>query len=686
MWSDERIRSFFGELDGYVAHYADFAADDDTNGPLFFSRALDDFCASEALTAEQIGKTVLNYVPYEHGFFWWGGYGVSAEHTMYLNLRNDIDAPSSGSKEQNGFIMAGQIGGQIFIDPWGFVCPGDYQKAARFAKKAASIAWDGDGIYGGMFVAACISAAFEDGDIESVIMKGLSVIPEDSLYSEVVRSVIDWHSAHSDDWRGCLEYIKSNYWIDKFIGNCHIIPNSAIMVLSMLYGEGNFSRCLNICNMCGFDTDCNAGNIGAILGVLNGLENMDIGKWFPEINDFQAASSVIGSLNITDVASSALHFAKLGFGVMGEDIPPHLEHVLDDSVRNLNFELPYSTHSIRAEVMDSCEVLISVRNTDEDSFTGKRSLSISAAPMPSGRRLKVYLKTYYGKEDFANGRYEPVCSPIAYPGQSISVCIKPKKEGLRVCLYALDGHDGSYLASERYQLTAASWNRLEYRIPSGIDACIKEIGLIAETDEITKLGGELDFYIDDFSWDGQADYIVDFAKEHNWSWLQKDARTELSQFTRLKGICLIEDGKAKLYSYDYSEFYTGDIRWKDYQASLDISPISGSWSGLNFRVQGAARSYAVVITEGLVCLYKNIDCKYRLLASEKAEIEYGRTYELQINAVSNDFSIYLNGSRCLEYTDFDNPYLNGCIGLSSRESSHAVFGNITVKPLARSEL
>ena len=287
MWSDERIRSFFGELNGYVAHFSDFAADDDTNGPLFFSRALDDYCASENLTPEQIGKTVLNYVPYEHGFFWWGGYGVSSEHTMYLNLRNGIPAPVSGAVEQNGFIVAEQIGGQIFIDPWGFVCPGDYQKAARYARKAASIAWDGEGIYGGMFVAACISAAFEDNDIYSVLKKGLSVIPSSSQYAKTVKDIMDWHSAHKDDWRACLEYVKKNYWMDKFIGNCHIIPNAAIMILSMLYGDGQFTRSLNICNMCGFDTDCNVGNIGAVLGVLNGLDKMDLDKWFPEYTEYE---------------------------------------------------------------------------------------------------------------------------------------------------------------------------------------------------------------------------------------------------------------------------------------------------------------------------------------------------------------------------------------------------------------
>ena len=67
------------------------------------------------------------------------GYGVSTEHTAYLNLRNGITAPRSGSIEQNGHVAAEQIGGQIFIDTWGLVTPGNPDLAAKLAQKAASV-------------------------------------------------------------------------------------------------------------------------------------------------------------------------------------------------------------------------------------------------------------------------------------------------------------------------------------------------------------------------------------------------------------------------------------------------------------------------------------------------------------------------------------------------------------------
>ena len=134
-WTDDRIWQTYGELTGYVRRYRYFRPDDDLSGPLIFIRALEDFTATEDLTPQDIGNTWLKYLGDGHCTLWWGGYGVSTEHTAYLNLANGIPAPRSGSIEQNGQIVAEQIGGQIFIDTWGLVCPGDPEKAARYASR-----------------------------------------------------------------------------------------------------------------------------------------------------------------------------------------------------------------------------------------------------------------------------------------------------------------------------------------------------------------------------------------------------------------------------------------------------------------------------------------------------------------------------------------------------------------------
>ena len=225
-WTAEKIAEVYGEIWDYPVDYNIFAADDDSNGPVFFVRSLKDSGHGAELTAQDVADALLNYAPCEHGFFWWGGYGVSTEHTAYLNLQKGIPAPLSGSILKNGSTMAEQIGGQIFIDAWGLVAPGNPDLAAKLAKQAASVTHDRNGIYGGIFIAVCISAAFTGCTIREMLDAALSYIPEDSEYARTVREVRAFYEKEvSKDWRAAFRYVKEHFGYDRYPGWCHIIPN-----------------------------------------------------------------------------------------------------------------------------------------------------------------------------------------------------------------------------------------------------------------------------------------------------------------------------------------------------------------------------------------------------------------------------------------------------------------------------
>ena len=148
VWTYERIQHYYGDITGYVKPFKNFAADDDANGPYYFLRALYDRRGPGKLVPQDVAEAWLNYAREGVGMFWWGGYGVSTEHTAYLNLKNGMAAPASGSAAVNGMTLAEQIGGQIFIDTWGLVFPGNPAKAAEYATAAAAVSHDRNGLYG----------------------------------------------------------------------------------------------------------------------------------------------------------------------------------------------------------------------------------------------------------------------------------------------------------------------------------------------------------------------------------------------------------------------------------------------------------------------------------------------------------------------------------------------------------
>ena len=682
-WTYEKIKNIYEELDHYPVDYHEFAADDDSNGPLFFLKALENRKDKSELKAQDVAEALLNYAPFEHGFFWWGGYGVSTEHTAYLNLRNGIKAPRSGSIEQNGAAVAEQIGGQIFIDTWGLVTAGNPDLAAKYAKEAASVTHDGNGVYGGIFIASCISYAFVEQDIRKIIEKGLSYIPADSEYTRVVKAVIDYYEKNPDSWRACFQYIFDHFGYDKYPGNCHIIPNIAVMILGLLYGEGDFSKTITITNMCGWDTDCNVGNVAAIMGVRCGLNGIDYGKWRKPVNDLVICSSVVGSLNIMDIPYGASYIAKLAYQIAGEEIPEPFGPIFEKRMDSCHFEYPGSTHAIRVRTgkemkNDNQTLEYELKNSEETAYTGTHSLKVMAKPTIPGDKIFVYKKVYYVPEDFHDSRYDPCFSPLVYPGQIIhgSAYLPAYGSECQVRLYAREKRSGEILTGEPVLLEKGKWEELSFRIPGGSDGLIDEIGFQFGMCGCHGERMELAVLIDDLYVDGKADYVLDFSKEEEEKW--NGLHREISQMTRLKGLMYLNDNSLHLSCPDFAEAYTGSYTWKDYQAEYYFTPLLGEHHGVNFRIQGAIRSYAVaLLPDNKAALLKN-DNGYVTLAESDFNWNLGEEYKVTVSAAGNQLKAVINDLVTLEYTDNENPYLEGFIGVSVRNGSHCSYQKIKV--------
>ncbi|MDI4645147.1 ADP-ribosylglycohydrolase family protein [Cohnella hashimotonis] len=675
-WTQERIERAFGEITEYVHHFKNFAADDDTNGPLFFLRALEDYTHTREITPEQMGLAWLNYAPEGHGFFWWGGYGKSTEHTAYVNLRNGIMAPESGSIRRNGATVAEQIGGQIFSETWGLIAPGQPVLAAEYACKMASVSHDGEGKYGGMFVAACVAAAFIEVEIEEIIEAGLSVIPASSRYAEMTRDVMRIYRERPADWRQGFAYVHENYGYDKYPGVCHIIPNAAVVVLSLLYGEGDFSRSINICNMCGWDTDCNVANVGTILGVKNGLQGMDA-AWRKPINDFLCCSSVIGSLNILDLPWCASYIARFGYLLSEQPVPEAWRFILDTDRIRCHFEYPGSTHAFKTEADHGVEA--SILNVADKAYSGTRSLRIMFDKVNSGCGYRTYLQTYYGPEDFNDSRYDPAFSPILYPGQTVA-CKAMVPSGtpdpMLARLYVHDCNSGHTYYGPKTMLLPNQWESLEFRVPQLHGACLDRAGV--EWIPLQARYASMIAYLDDFEIGGAPDYTLDFSKERIERW--NGVHQEVSQLTYLRGIWTLEEGELSAsYAGEPAEAYTGQLHWSDLDIEAELVPKLGHAHMINFRVQGAIRSYAFGLggSGAKAVLLKN-DNGYRELASWPYAWRHGDSYKLVVKMRGNHFAMHINDDLVLEFTDDDRPYGKGMVGFSSHENSHTHYKYLTV--------
>jgi hypothetical protein len=193
------------------------------------------------------------------------------------NYYDSIFAPLSGTPEYN--LHADDIDFQIEADYIGFMCPGMPGKASAIADKIGRIMNYGDGVYGGLFVAALYSEAFFESDIQMIIEKALLSIPSESDYYKIVKDVSKLHKQYPTDWQAAWKELEGKWGDVDICGagsafNIDAKLNGAYIVMGLLYGEGDPVKTLEITTRCGQDSDCNPSNALAVLGVIKGFSGL----------------------------------------------------------------------------------------------------------------------------------------------------------------------------------------------------------------------------------------------------------------------------------------------------------------------------------------------------------------------------------------------------------------------------
>jgi len=193
------------------------------------------------------------------------------------NYYDSIFPPASGHPEFNSH--ADDIDFQIEADYLGFMCPGMPVTASKMADKIGHIMNYGDGVYGGIFLAALNSVAFFESDIPKVIDEALTSIPAESDYAKIVSDVILLHKNNPNDWRAAWAELQTKWGNDHFCGsgsdfNIDAKLNGAYIVMGLLYGEGDPMKTMEISTRCGQDSDCNPSSAMAVLGVIIGFDKL----------------------------------------------------------------------------------------------------------------------------------------------------------------------------------------------------------------------------------------------------------------------------------------------------------------------------------------------------------------------------------------------------------------------------
>ena len=267
--------------------------DDDMDFPILGLLALER--KGHDFSARTMAHIWLEYMPFSTLY--------TAENVAYRNFVMSLWPPESASF-RNPFRE--WIGAQIRADIFGYVAPGNPEKAAHLAFFDASISHEKNGIYGEMFVAAMLAAAFVVDDIEEIIAIGLSEIPQNSRLTEAVKDTLAWCQQETD-WEHIWQKIHDKY---GHYHGVHTVNNAALVVMGLMLGAQDYEKGITTTVRAGWDTDCTAATVGSILGVMRGADGLPE-KWIEVFNDrLVSAVRTENENRISDLAKRTLVVAK----------------------------------------------------------------------------------------------------------------------------------------------------------------------------------------------------------------------------------------------------------------------------------------------------------------------------------------------------------------------------------------
>ncbi|WP_104133921.1 ADP-ribosylglycohydrolase family protein [Cryobacterium sp. Y62] len=232
--------------------FQDVPRDDDIDWTILGMLALEQH--GREFTTDQLAALWLDRMPFTQTY--------TAERAAYRNLLAGL-APPATATHRNPYRE--WIGALIRVDTYGYIHPGNPGPAAALAITDARLSHLGNGMYGAMWAAGLVAAAFAASSAREALDRSLTVVPSGSRLAEALHRMLDLHDQGET-------HVVALDTIDRELGHyswVHTINNAAQITAGLLWGE-NFLSAVGIAIEGGRDTDSNAATVGSVFGALHG--------------------------------------------------------------------------------------------------------------------------------------------------------------------------------------------------------------------------------------------------------------------------------------------------------------------------------------------------------------------------------------------------------------------------------
>src|SRR5918993_372982 len=426
--------------------------------------------------------------------------------------------------------------------------------------------------------------------------------------------------------------------------------------------ESDLNRLIDVAvslipNTAGWDTDCNSGNVGALLGIKNGLDGIDDSPydWRGPIADRMYLATADGGRAITDAVRETFEIVNIGRALAGE--PP----LAPKSGARFHFELPGAVQGFQGD-----HPSVTLDNVAEQSHAGSRTLAVRWTDERPDSPVVATTPTFIPLEAIVMpGSYTLLASPTLFPGQEVRARLAahpgnagPVEARLLIRYYG-EQDELQTLAGSPEALSAGRDAILAWRIPQLGGAPVAEVGIAVEPAE----AGAGAIYLDWLTWDGAPDVEL----------RRPDAPGEMWRRAWVDGVDQFQSRWADPYRISQNHgtglISQGTADWTDYRVTADVAILLAKQGGIAARVGGMRRWYALMLCDdGLARLVKDREAT-TILAEYPFGVQLDRRYRLSLTVRGNRMIGEIDGSEVADVVDDNDPLQAGGVGLIVTEGT-----------------
>jgi hypothetical protein len=391
-----------------------------------------------------------------------------------------------------------------------------------------------------------------------------------------------------------------------------MVPNHALLLASFILGGDNFQQGLKIAVSSGWDTDCNAGNLGCLNGIRLGLKALEAGPDFRgPVADLMYVVNADGGEALTDAVIETRRVRRAAAALSGLKYEP--------PTARFAFEYPGSVQGFQpCSLHEGRQAVTAVGNLN--TSTGDNGLEIRYEALARGVTGSVSVPTFIDpkpKSVAETSYFEVIASPSLYGTQTVKATLRSfgaESPGIRFYIVHYDGAGELTKVVGELQRLKRGDNEIEWLVPDVGGLPIYRIGLELVADR--RMSGRI--AIIDMDWSGAPRA---FVMRGAFDLSPKLSPFDISSFWIKSFVSSARHFGPDIFSTfclshpdDGGVITTGSRDWVDYEVSSQLTLDLHKAVGLVARARGHRRYYAAILENQTAKLIKRKDETVDVLA------------------------------------------------------------------------